>query len=133
MTVVSLASANSGVSSIDEAIAQHIVELFKQKHKIDLNTAKNSSKALYRIRKEANNIKELLSTIPKATVNLEVLYDGLDFRADITRETFEKLSTDLLDQIQKTILEAVGDNTYDYVEVIGGGQSKKNFKIYNFY
>eukprot|EP01091_Cochliopodium_minus_P008940 TRINITY_DN2109_c0_g1_i1.p1 TRINITY_DN2109_c0_g1~~TRINITY_DN2109_c0_g1_i1.p1 ORF type:complete len:754 (-),score=234.00 TRINITY_DN2109_c0_g1_i1:50-2278(-) len=122
MKIVSTSSTHTGAHKLDELLAQHVISEFNKKHKIDLNTAKNSSKALFRIRKDVKGVKELLSTIPKATINLEVLYDGLDFKLDITRDTFEKLSASVLEEIENTILQVTQNNTFDFVEVIGGGQ-----------
>lgn len=75
---------------------------------------------------KCHKLKEVLSANKEATLFVEGLIDGIDFRAPIKRSEFEELSQALLDSITKPIeriLEIAQKkiNDINVIEIIGGG------------
>ena len=64
----------------------------KSKHKKDLST---NDRALRRLRTACERAKITLSSSTRATVEIDSLFEGIDFNSAITRARFEDLCGDL--------------------------------------
>jgi heat shock protein 1/8 len=80
-----------GGSDLDNALVQHFAKEFKRKHKKDLT---GSDRALKRLRNACERAKRTLSSSTQATVEIDSLFDGVDFNSQITRARFESLCAD---------------------------------------
>lgn len=71
---------------------KHFADHFKCKHKKDLT---QNARALKRLNTAAERAKRTLSVSCEATIEIEALYEGIDFRTKISRAKFEALCADL--------------------------------------
>jgi heat shock protein 5 len=70
-------------------------------------------------------VKRVLSSQPKARVEIEALYDGLDFSETLTRARFEELNIDLLTKTLALVTKMLEDGgmekkDVDEVVLVGG-------------
>jgi heat shock 70kDa protein 1/2/6/8 len=65
---------------------------FKRKYKKDITT---NARALRRLRTAAERAKRTLSTSAQTTLEIDALFEGIDFYTSITRARFEELCMDL--------------------------------------
>ena len=73
-------------------MVNHFVQEFKRKHKKDLSTNK---RALRRLRTACERAKRTLSSSAQASIEIDSLFEGIDFYTSITRARFEELNADL--------------------------------------
>lgn len=79
----------------------HFVEEFKKKHKKDIT---GNAKSLRRLRNACEKVKRILSRNAMTTIDIDSLYEGIDYTGKITRAKFEDLNLDLF----KSCLDIVG-------------------------
>jgi L1 cell adhesion molecule like protein len=82
----------------------YLVKEFQRKYKKDLRSNK---RALLRLRTACEQAKRTLSTSTQAEIELDYLFDGIDFYPSITRAKFEELNVDLLCQISELLEKVV--------------------------
>jgi len=80
-----------GGEDFDNRMVDHFVKEFKTKYKKDLTT---SDRALRRLRTACERAKCTLSASPRATIEIDSLFEGIDFNSSITRARFEDLCGD---------------------------------------
>ncbi|VDK46275.1 unnamed protein product [Taenia asiatica] len=103
-----------GGEDLTSRLVDHFVETFKkEKNGMDLTTNK---KALSRLRKECEMAKRMLGSSESATVDIDSLFEGIDFIANISRVRFEQMCSDIfksaLDLVKKALNDAEMDKTY---------------------
>ena len=81
-----------GGEDFDNRLVQHFVQEFKRKHKMDISQNK---RAMTRLKSTCENVKKNLSSATQANVEIDSLYEGIDFTSSITRARFEELCGDL--------------------------------------
>ncbi|KAL7720948.1 Heat shock protein 70 family [Entamoeba marina] len=81
-----------GGSDFDQRISQFLVEICKRKYKVDPTT---NTRAMSRIRREAERAKIALSSEEQTRIELESLVNDVDFAFTLTRARFEELNDDL--------------------------------------
>lgn len=111
-----------GGEDFDNRLVQHFCNEFKRKYKKDIT---NQPRALRRLRTACERAKRTLSSSNTATLEVDQLYDGIDFYTNITRARFEELCNDLfkktLEPIEKVINDSGIDKTQiDEVILVGG-------------
>ena len=111
-----------GGSDMDNRLVTHFIAEFKRKHKKDLS---DNSRALKRLKMACERVKKTLSSSATANVELDSLYNGIDFNASITRSRFEELCLDIfkktLEPVDKVLTDAAMDKgSIDEVVLIGG-------------
>ncbi|XP_010677511.1 heat shock 70 kDa protein 18 [Beta vulgaris subsp. vulgaris] len=111
-----------GGGDFDNRMVSDLVKEFKRKHKKDIS---KSPKALGRLRAAAERAKRVLSSTSQTSIELECLFDGIDFTSIITRARFEKLNIDLfrncIDTVEKCLKDAkVEKHDVDDVVLVGG-------------
>jgi L1 cell adhesion molecule like protein len=76
------------------ALLSHLSHLqeFKRKNKKDIS---DNPRSLRRLRTACERAKRTLSSAAQTTVELDSLYEGIDFYSTITRARFEELCMDL--------------------------------------
>ena len=88
-------------------MVNHFVQEFKCKHKKDLTTNK---RALRRLRTACERAKRTLSSSAQANVEIDSLFEGIDYYTSITRARFEELNADLfrgtLEPVEKALRDA---------------------------
>merc|ERR1712005_46234 len=80
---------------------------------------------MQKLRQEAERVKRALSTQHQARLEIEALYDGVDFSETLTRARFEELCIDLfkktLTPVQKVMEDSeMKKNQIDEVVMVGG-------------
>lgn len=111
-----------GGEDFDNRLVQHFCNEFKRKYKKDIT---NQPRALRRLRTACERAKRTLSSSNTATLEVDQLYDGIDFYTNITRARFEELCNDLfkktLEPVEKVINDSGIDKTQiDEVILVGG-------------
>lgn len=113
---------NFGGRDFDWALIQHFAQEFKTKYKIDVMS---SPKAIFRLTTGCERLKKVLSANNEAPLNVESLMNDIDATSSLNRETFEKLTSHLLDRVPIPLEAALKDAglTIDQihsVEIVGG-------------
>merc|ERR1719290_799299 len=80
-----------GGEDFDNRMVDHFVNEFKRKHKKDM---KGSKRALRRLRTACERAKRTLSSSARTQIEIDSLYEGIDFNTSITRARFEDLCGD---------------------------------------
>ena len=111
-----------GGSDFDNILTQYLVEEFKKKHKKDIT---NNKKAISRLKMASERAKRTLSSSSTATIDVEALYEGIDFNTTVTRAKFENLCMALFKQciepVEKVLLDAHMDkSSVDEIVLVGG-------------
>lgn len=111
-----------GGEDFDNRMVNHLAEEFKRKHKKDL---KNDPKSLRRLRTAAERAKRTLSSSTEASLEIDALYEGIDFFCQISRARFEELNADLfrmtLDPVEKALKDAkLSKNSINNIVLVGG-------------
>ena len=111
-----------GGEDFDNILVHHFTTEFKRKHKKDLT---QSAKSQRRLRTACERLKRSLSSAATATLEVDSLYEGIDFHSTLTRARFEDLCADLfrktLDPVEKVLRDSkVSKSDVDEVVLVGG-------------
>merc|ERR1712107_714559 len=106
----------------DNRLVDHFVNEFKRKHKKDM---KGNKRALRRLRTACERAKRTLSASAQANIEIDSLFEGVDFYTSITRARFEELCSDLfkntLGPVEKALRDAKLDKaSIDDIVLVGG-------------
>ncbi|MCP5809755.1 Hsp70 family protein, partial [Klebsiella pneumoniae] len=103
----------------------HFVQEFKRKYKKDLATNK---RALRRLRTACERAKRTLSSSTQASIEIDSLFEGIDFYTSITRARFEELNADLfrstMEPVEKSLRDAKMDKAQIHDIVLVGGSTR---------
>merc|ERR1712078_727544 len=96
--------------------------VFKRKHKKDMSKDK---RAIQKLKQEAERAKRTLSSAQQTRIEVESLFDGVDFSETLTRAKFEELCLDLFKKTMKPVKKALEDSNMaksdiDEVVLVGG-------------
>ncbi|KAJ3322691.1 70-kilodalton heat shock protein [Blyttiomyces sp. JEL0837] len=111
-----------GGEDFDNRLVSHFVQEFKRKHKKDLSS---NPRALRRLRTACERAKRTLSSAAQTTIEIDSLFDGVDFYTSITRARFEELCQDLfrstIDPVEKVLRDSKIDKaSVDEIVLVGG-------------
>ncbi|XP_026424475.1 heat shock cognate 71 kDa protein-like [Papaver somniferum] len=111
-----------GGEDFDNRMLNHFVKEFKRKHKMDIT---GNPRALRRLRTSCERAKRTLSSTTRTTIELDVLYEGVDFQASITRAKFEELNMDLFKKCMEPVEMCLKDakmnkNNIHEIVLVGG-------------
>ncbi|KAI8564634.1 hypothetical protein RHMOL_Rhmol03G0196000 [Rhododendron molle] len=111
-----------GGEDFDNRMVNHFVQEFKRKHKKDIS---GNPRALRRLRTSCERAKRTLSSIAQTTIEIDALYEGIDFFSRVTRARFEKLNIDLFRKCMEPVDECLRDSkinksNVDEVVLVGG-------------
>ncbi|KAK7105109.1 heat shock protein 68-like [Littorina saxatilis] len=114
-----------GGEDFDSRLVDHFCQEFKRKYKKDLS---GSPRALRRLRTACERAKRTLSSSAEASVEIDSLYEGVDFYTRITRARFEELCSDLfrhtLEPVEKALRDAKMDKRQIHEVVLVGGSTR---------
>merc|ERR1719277_2278463 len=106
-------------------MVDHFVTEFKRKHKKDIS---GNKRALRRLRTACERAKRTLSASAQANIEIDSLFDGIDFYTSITRARFEELCSDLfkgtLEPVEKAMRDAKMDKSSINDIVLVGGSTR---------
>ncbi|EAW50565.1 hCG2036699 [Homo sapiens] len=111
-----------GGEDFDNRLVNHFMEEFRRKHGKDLS---GNKRALRRLRTACERAKRTPSSSTQATLEIDSLFEGVDFYKSITRARFEELCSDLfrstLEPVEKALRDAKLDKAQIHDFVLGGG------------
>jgi len=114
-----------GGEDFDQRVMQYFVKMIKKKYNTDISTDK---RALQKLRREVERVKRALSAAHQARVEIEALFDGVDFSETLTRARFEELNLDLfkktLEPVKKVLADASLKKTDVHEIVLVGGSTR---------
>eukprot|EP00960_Hanusia_phi_P077154 768657-Hanusia_phi.AAC.6 len=96
-----------GGQDLDEAILRYMIDEFKKKHKKDPS---NSPKSLSRLKSAAENAKKNLTSSISTTIEIDSLYEGIDFQMNFTRAKFEQICEDTFNRLMRLIEQMMKNN-----------------------
>lgn len=111
-----------GGEDFDERLQQRVLEEFEDRTGIDLS---DDEEQLERVRRAAKDAKEKLSKAESAKVNVPFVAEGENVKQDITREEFEDLTENLVEETMDICEDLIDDQGYspediDTVLAVGG-------------
>ena len=111
-----------GGEDFDSRMVAYLAAEFKRKHKKDLTENKRSLK---RLRISCEKAKRTLSSSVSASIEIDSIYEGIDFYTTISRAKLESLCDDLfkscLEPVEKVLRDAKMDKgSVDEIVLVGG-------------
>jgi len=111
-----------GGEDLDNVLVEYFAKEFKTKTKKDIT---KSDRALRRLRTACERAKRQLSSQTSAQIEIDSLYEGIDFNSSITRARFEELNMHFFQAcmrpVEKVLMDAkVSKAEVDEVLLIGG-------------
>jgi heat shock protein 1/8 len=111
-----------GGEDFDQLIMQHFIQEFKRKHKGDLTTNKRS---LRRLKTACERLKRHLSSASTANLEIESLFEGIDFFSSMTRAKLESICMHLfqkcMNPVQKVLQDSgISKSNIDDIVLVGG-------------
>ncbi|KAJ1443178.1 Heat shock protein 70 family [Sesbania bispinosa] len=114
-----------GGEDFDNRMVKYFAEDFKRKSKLDIS---GNPKALRRLRSACERAKRTLSFTPFTTIELDGLFQSVDFSSSITRARFEELNMDLFTEcmeiVDRCFVDAKMDKRSVHDVVLVGGSSR---------
>jgi len=114
-----------GGEDFDNRLVDHFVQEFKRKHKKDISS---NARALRRLRTACERAKRTLSSSAQTAIEIDSLYEGVDFFTSITRARFEELCMDLfrgtIDPVEKVMRDAKMSKSQVHDVVLVGGSTR---------
>lgn len=95
-----------GGEDFDNIIVDYFVEEFKRKHKKDMS---NNKRALRRLRTACERAKRTLSSSTQTSIEIDSLFEGIDFYTSLTRAKFESLNNALFESTKEPVEKAIRD------------------------
>ncbi|KAL5981505.1 Luminal-binding protein 5 [Asimina triloba] len=111
-----------GGEDFDQRLMEYFIKLIKKKHGKDIS---KDNRTLSKLRRECGRVKKALSNQHEVRVEIESLYEGLDFSEPLTRAQFEELNNDLFRKTMGPVQRALEDaglekNQIDEIVLVGG-------------
>ncbi|KAL1916114.1 uncharacterized protein VTP21DRAFT_6118 [Calcarisporiella thermophila] len=114
-----------GGEDFDNRLVSHFIQEFKRKHKKDITP---NRRAVRRLRTACERAKRVLSSATQTSIEVDSLFEGIDFYTSITRARFEELCADLfratLDPVEKVLRDSKIDKSQVHEIVLVGGSTR---------
>jgi len=114
-----------GGEDFDNRLVQHFVQEFKRKNKKDIT---GNKRALRRLRTACERAKRTLSSTAQTSIEIDSLFEGVDFYSSITRARFEEMNMDLfrkcMEPVEKCLRDSKMDNATVHEIVLVGGSTR---------
>jgi len=96
-----------GGEDFDNRMVEYFVQEFKRKNRKDLG---DNQRALRRLRTACERAKRTLSSSTQAHIEIDSLFDGIDFNSVITRARFEDLNMDYFRKCMEPVEKCLKDS-----------------------
>merc|ERR1719181_455795 len=111
-----------GGEDFDNRMVNHFVQEFKRKNKKDIT---NNPRSMRRLRTACERAKRTLSSSTQTSIEIDSLFEGIDFFSSITRARFEELNMDLfrgtMEPVEKVLRDSkMSKNQVHDVVLVGG-------------
>ncbi|KAK7870438.1 hypothetical protein R5R35_000727 [Gryllus longicercus] len=103
-----------GGQDFDSRMVTHFVEEIKRKHKKDIS---DNKRALRRLRTACERAKRTLSSSTQASIEVDALFDGIDFYTSLSRARFEELNGDLFRSALEPVDKALKDSGFRKADI----------------
>lgn len=139
-----------GGEDFDNRLVNHFVQEFKRKHKksaspfpfpsnpdlspnlnftdSEIRDLSSNARALRRLRTACERAKRTLSSSAQTSIEIDSLYEGIDFYTSITRARFEELCQDLfrstMEPVERVLRDAKIDKSTVHEIVLVGGSTR---------
>ena len=114
-----------GGEDFDNILLSHFLQEFKRKHKKDI---KDNKRSVRRLKTACEKLKRTLSSVTNATLELDSLYEGIDFNSSLTRARFENMCSsyfnNCLETVNKVLVDAKMDKGDIHEIVLVGGSTR---------
>ena len=114
-----------GGEDFDQLLVEHMVREFHRKYKKDISENK---RCLRRLRTACERAKRTLSSTAQATVEIDSLYEGIDFQATLSRAKFNEMCAPLfkktLGPVEKALRDAKLDKRHIHEIILVGGSTR---------
>merc|ERR1711959_22553 len=114
-----------GGEDFDNRMVDHFVQQFQRTNKKNINL---SARALRRLRTACERAKRTLSSTSQTSIEIDSLYEGIDFNTSMTRARFEELNMDLfrkcMEPVEKVLRDAKMDKSNIHDVVLVGGSTR---------
>jgi len=99
-----------GGEDFDNRMVKHFINEFKRKHKQDIS---GNMRSIRKLRTACERAKRTLSSATQSSLEIDSLFEGIDFYTSITRARFEELNSDLFRQCLVPVEKALRDAKLD--------------------
>ncbi|KAK2448422.1 heat shock cognate 70 kDa protein [Trifolium repens] len=111
-----------GGEDFDNRMVNYFVQEFKRKKKLDIS---GNPRALRKLRTACERAKRTFSFLVVATIEVDSLFQGIDFSSSINRAKFEEMNMDLFNEctkiVENCLIDAKMDKSrVDDVVLVGG-------------
>jgi L1 cell adhesion molecule like protein len=111
-----------GGEDFDNLLVDHMVKEFNRKNRVDM---RNNNRAMRRLRTQCERAKRTLSAAARANIEVDSLFDGIDFASSITRARFEDMCMhhfrNCLEPVKKVLQDSgISKGEIDDVVLVGG-------------
>merc|ERR1712146_367130 len=111
-----------GGEDFDNRVVNHFVQEFKRKNKKDMS---DNARAMRRLRTACERAKRTLSSSTQTSIEIDSLYEGIDFFSQLSRARFEELNMDLfrntMEPVEKVLRDAkMSKNQVHDIVLVGG-------------
>jgi len=111
-----------GGEDFDNRMVDYFLQEFKRRHRKDMS---QNQRSLRRLRTACERAKRTLSSSTQAHIEIDSLFDGVDFNSTITRARFEDLCMDYfkkcMEPCEKVLRDSkIAKNGVDEVVLVGG-------------
>ena len=114
-----------GGVDFDNRLVDHFIQEFKRKNKKDISS---DPRALRRLRAACERAKRTLSSATSTSIEIDSLFEEIDFYTSLTRARFEELCQDLfqstLQPVEKVLHDSKIDKTNVHEIVLVGGSTR---------
>lgn len=114
-----------GGEDFDNRLVDHFVAEFNRKHRKDIAT---NQRALRRLRTACERAKRTLSSSAQAQIEIDSLFEGVDFNSTITRARFEDLCGDYfrrtMEPVEKVLRDSKLSKSQVHEVVLVGGSTR---------
>ncbi|KAJ0391531.1 hypothetical protein ATCC90586_010879 [Pythium insidiosum] len=114
-----------GGEDFDNRLVDYFVAEFKRKHRKDLTS---NQRSLRRLRTACERAKRTLSSSTQAHIEIDSLFDGIDFNSTITRARFEDMCADYfrktMEPVEKVLVDAKISKSQVHEVVLVGGSTR---------
>ena len=114
-----------GGEDFDNCLVKYFLDEFKRKNRVDIT---DNPKAIRRLKTACERAKRTLSSGTTASIELDSLFNGIDFYSNISRAKFESLCNDLfqkcIDPVKKVLEDANCDKSDVHEIVLVGGSTR---------
>ncbi|OQR95887.1 heat shock cognate 70 kDa protein [Thraustotheca clavata] len=121
-----------GGEDFDSNMVDFLVTEFKRKNR-GLDPTK-SARSMRRLRTACESAKRMLSTTTSASIEVDSLFEGVDFSSAMTRAKFESLNEECFKRTEETVLQVLADakmEPSDITELVLVGGSTRIPKVQN--